>query len=70
MKRINMKNLGLTESFMQESKQYKNLFIARVSQYKNHIKLLQKMVRLLQRYQGNSTIESKTFRNFRLLVIL
>jgi chemotaxis methyl-accepting protein methylase len=33
---INMKNLGLTEKLIQESKLYKDLFIGRVSaQYKN-----------------------------------
>lgn len=36
MDSINMKNLGLTEQMVQEAKQYKNLFIGRVSsQYKN-----------------------------------
>ena len=38
---INMKNLGLTEKFIQESKLYKNLFIGRVSsQYKNLYKVI------------------------------
>lgn len=38
---INMENLGLTESFIQESLQYKNLFIGRVSsQYKNMYKVI------------------------------
>jgi ribosome biogenesis GTPase len=38
---INMKNLGLTEQFIQESKLYKNLFIGRVSsQYKNLYKVI------------------------------
>ena len=38
---INMKNLGLTEKFIQESKIYKDLFIGRVSsQYKNIYKVI------------------------------
>ncbi|USK68508.1 ribosome small subunit-dependent GTPase A [Peribacillus asahii] len=38
---INMKNLGLTEEFIQESKIYKNLFIGRVSmQSKNLFKVI------------------------------
>ena len=36
-----MKNLGLTEEFIQESKIYKDLFIGRVSsQYKNLYKVI------------------------------
>jgi|SRR3954464_10524597 ribosome biogenesis GTPase len=38
---INMKNLGLTEKLIQESKLYKDLFIGRVSaQYKNVYKVI------------------------------
>ena len=38
---MNMKNLGLTEEFIQESKIYKDLFIGRVSaQYKNLYKVI------------------------------
>ena len=38
---INMKNLGLTEKFIQESEIYKELFIGRVSsQYKNLYKVI------------------------------
>ena len=41
MNNINMKNLGLTEEFIQESKLYKDLFIGRVSsQYKNLYKVI------------------------------
>lgn len=40
MKKINLKNLGLTEELIQESKIYKNLFIGRIStQYKNLYKV-------------------------------
>ena len=38
---ISMKNLGLTEEWIQESKQYKDLFIGRVStQSKNLFKVM------------------------------
>ncbi|WP_102346071.1 ribosome small subunit-dependent GTPase A [Bacillus sp. Marseille-P3661] len=41
MNTINMKNLGLTEELILESKQYKALFIGRVSsQYKNSFKVI------------------------------
>ena len=41
LKKIDMKNLGLTEGLIQESKQYQNLYIARISsQYKNSYKII------------------------------
>ena len=41
LKNIDMKNLGLTEEFIQESKLYKDLFIGRVStQFKNLFKVI------------------------------
>ncbi|WP_453992304.1 ribosome small subunit-dependent GTPase A [Bacillus nitroreducens] len=41
MNKINMKNIGLTDQLIQESQQYKDLFIGRVSsQYKNVYKVM------------------------------
>jgi ribosome biogenesis GTPase len=41
LNKINMKNLGLTEKLIQESKLYKDLFIGRISsQYKNLYKVI------------------------------
>src|SRR5690606_41093254 len=41
LNKINMKNIGLTDQLIQESQQYKDLFIGRVSsQYKNVYKVM------------------------------
>ncbi|MBB6444122.1 GTPase RsgA [Bacillus benzoevorans] len=53
MNQINMKNLGLTDPFIQESKQYKDLFIGRVSsQSKNLYKVLTKNGEILAEISG------------------
>lgn len=53
MIKINMKKLGLTEQFIQESKQYKELFIGRVSsQSKNLYKVITKNGEIIAEISG------------------
>ena len=59
---ISMKNLGLTEEWIQESKQYKDLFIGRVStQSKNLFKVITENGEMVAEISGKFHYSIKEF---------
>ena len=62
---MNMKSLGLTEEFIQESKIYKDLFIGRVStQYKNLYKVITENGEITAEISGKFHYSVKAFSEY------